>query len=95
MTAFRIAVVLLLLTGVPFANALPDQGRGSVSRGNNDPTYLQLRNIKVGSENIHVKDFTLKKDAGVFVFRSGVFSFLEPVNRKNTGRSSRATRAFY
>jgi len=37
---------------------------------NNEPTYLKLRNIKVGTETVHVKDFTLKREAGTFTFRS-------------------------
>ncbi len=61
----------------------PDQTGTTLA--NSNPIYLQLRNIKVGTETIHVKDFTLKRDAGVFTFRSGVFSLLEPVNGKITG----------
>lgn len=52
---------------------------------NNEPTYLQLRNIKLGQEIVHVKDFTLTREAGVFTFRSGTFHFVEPVNGKITG----------
>jgi Peptidase family M1 domain len=52
---------------------------------NNDATYLKLRNVKVGTATIHVKDFILKRDAGIFTFRDGVFSLLEPVNGKITG----------
>jgi hypothetical protein len=55
------------------------------SRANNEATYLKLRNIKLGSEVIHVQNFTLKKDAGTFTFASGAFSLLEPVNGKITG----------
>lgn len=66
------------------ALATPDQP-GAANGANNDPTYIQLRNIRIGAESIHVKDFTLKKDAGTFTFRSGVFSLLEPVNGKITG----------
>jgi hypothetical protein len=52
---------------------------------NNEPAYVRLRNIKVGPEVVHVKDFTLKRDAGVFTFRTGAFYLLEPVDGKVTG----------
>lgn len=52
---------------------------------NNDPVYLELRNIRVGSETIAVKDFTLKREAGTFHFSSGAFHLLTPVNGKITG----------
>jgi hypothetical protein len=55
------------------------------SLANNEPNYLKLRNIKVGTETVHVKDFTLKREAGTFTFRSGAFQFVEPVNGKITG----------
>ncbi|MBZ5530421.1 MAG: hypothetical protein LAO20_03230 [Acidobacteriia bacterium] len=55
------------------------------ARANNEATYAKLRNIKVGTETIQVKNFTLKRDAGVFTFSSGTFSLLEPVNGKITG----------
>jgi hypothetical protein len=57
----------------------------AVSKANSEDSYLKLRNIQVGTEVIHVKDFTLNKDAGVFTFRSGAFTLLEPVNGKITG----------
>jgi peptidase M1-like protein len=64
-----------------------DQSAPSVARAmaNNEATYVKLRNVKIGAEAIHVKDFVLKRDAGLFTFRSGVFSLLEPVNGKITG----------
>ena len=52
---------------------------------NIEPTYLKLRNIKLGSEIVHVSNFTLQREAGVFTFRSGTFHLLEPVNGKITG----------
>jgi hypothetical protein len=61
-----------------------DQTAGR-SLANNDPIYLKLRNIKIGSETIHVKDFVLKKDAGTFTFHNGAFYLLEPVEGKITG----------
>lgn len=79
-----VAAILLLLSSYSvFAAAV--QGGAPAIRPNSDPVYLQLRNIKVGTESVHVKEFTLKKDAGIFVFHSGVFSLLEPVNGKITG----------
>src|SRR5713226_1207154 len=52
---------------------------------NNDATYVKLRNIRIGEDTIPVKDFTLKRDAGTFLFKSGTFYLLEPVNGRITG----------
>jgi len=52
---------------------------------NNEPTYLKLRNIRLGSEVVQVNNFTLTREAGTFTFRSGTFHFVEPVNGKITG----------
>lgn len=52
---------------------------------NNEATYLKLRNVKLGTEVVHVNNFTLTREAGVFTFKSGTFHFLEPVNGKITG----------
>jgi len=52
---------------------------------NNEPTYLKLRNIKLGTETVHVNNFTMKREAGTFTFKSGFFQFVEPVNGKITG----------
>ncbi|HKW77227.1 MAG TPA: hypothetical protein VJN64_16970 [Terriglobales bacterium] len=82
--------LLVLVSWMLFAisasavSASPDQTAGR-SLANNDPVYLKLRNIKIGSETIHVKDFVLKKDAGAFTFHHGVFYLLEPVEGKITG----------
>src|SRR5205807_9695952 len=54
-------------------------------KANNHPLYLQLRHVGLQPEAIHVKDFTLKRDAGIFVFKSGTFRLLEPVNGRITG----------
>ncbi len=83
-------IVLSLLTAPGFSiqagSALsPTAPAGPRALANNEPAYLKLRNIKIGSETVHVKDFTLKRDAGVFTFRNGVFYLLEPVNGKVTG----------
>jgi len=45
---------------------------------NSDPNYQALRKGKL-SKVYRVSDLTLHRDAGVFTFRSGSFSFLPPV----------------
>jgi hypothetical protein len=52
---------------------------------NNEATYLKLRNIKLGTEVVHVSNFKLTREAGVFTFKSGTFHLLEPVDGKITG----------
>ena len=52
---------------------------------NNDAVYQALRNIKVSSEVIPVSGFRMRRDAGIFTFRSGAFYLLEPVKGKITG----------
>ncbi|HEY6272255.1 MAG TPA: M1 family aminopeptidase, partial [Terriglobales bacterium] len=52
---------------------------------NRDAIYVSLRKVGVGQEQIAVKDFTLQREAGVFVFRSGTFQLLEPVRGNITG----------
>ncbi|HEU5450516.1 MAG TPA: M1 family aminopeptidase [Terriglobales bacterium] len=51
---------------------------------NADPTYQQLRQIKIG-DTVSVDSLTLKRDAGTFAFHQGVFTLLAPVNGKITG----------
>jgi hypothetical protein len=55
------------------------------AKANNDPLYVQLRHISLQQEAIPVKDFTVKRDAGTFVFKSGAFHLVAPVNGKITG----------
>src|SRR5262245_5026265 len=86
----RFATALILCLVLQFSSFALQTGQGagtspSRAMANNEPTYLKLRNIKVGAETVHVKDFAFKRDAGVFTFHSGVFYFLEPVNGKITG----------
>lgn len=38
---------------------------------NSDPTYLQLRNLTLGSEAVTVSDLDLKRDGARFHLRSG------------------------
>jgi hypothetical protein len=52
---------------------------------NNEASYAKLHNIHLGQETIPVTGFTLKRDAGTFVFKGGTFYLLEPVNGKITG----------
>jgi Peptidase family M1 domain len=61
---------------------------------NQDPTYLKLRSLGVSSEEIRVQDFTLKRDAGIFVFKAGSFTLLEAVNGKITGAVFRGDASF-
>lgn len=67
----------------------PQQNQAAIpaprALANNDATYLKLRNIHVGQEAIRVSNFAFRRDAGTFLFRSGVFYLLEPVNGKITG----------
>lgn len=55
------------------------------ANANNDATYVALRTIGLGTDTVRVTDFTLKRDAGTFVFKSGAFRLLQPVNGKITG----------
>jgi hypothetical protein len=89
---FQYALVCLVCIGASQAQTLesrpasaPVASSAPRALANNEATYVKLRNIQVGAEAIHVKNFTLKKDAGIFVFKSGVFHLLEPVNGKITG----------
>ena len=82
----------LALAGVSFAQTLetrppqaPTAPVAPRAMANNEPNYLKLRNIKLGTETVHVKDFTLKREAATFTFKSGAFQFVEPVNGKITG----------
>jgi hypothetical protein len=52
---------------------------------NNEPTYVKLRNITLGTEVVRVNNLTLKREAGIFTFKYGTFHLLEPVNGKITG----------
>ncbi|MFT4114724.1 M1 family metallopeptidase [Silvibacterium sp.] len=52
---------------------------------NGNGLYQQLRHLLPGGETVEVKEFTLKRDAGVFTFHSGSFAFYGEVNGKITG----------
>lgn len=51
---------------------------------NNDPTYLKLRAVAPG-QAVTVTGLRLRKDAGIFTFKSGTFYLLEPINGVCTG----------
>jgi hypothetical protein len=85
-------VLLLALPGISAAQELKTRpkpitpvAQPARALANNDSIYLALRNIKVGQEAIPINPFRLKRDAGIFIFRSGTFYLLEPVNGKITG----------
>jgi hypothetical protein len=52
---------------------------------NSDPTYQQLRNIRLSGEAIAVNNLTLVRDAATFHLRSGTVCFVSPVQGKVTG----------
>ena len=85
-------IVSLIFTGLFAARALLGRSQQkdaapSAPRtlANNDATYVRLRTIRVGGDTVSVNDFTLKRDAGTFLFKSGTFYLLQPVNGKITG----------
>jgi len=57
----------------------------SQTAATSDGTYSALRNLTLGSESISISGYDLKRDAGIFRFRSGTICFLAPVNNKVTG----------
>jgi len=72
---------LIVLAGVSVAQTLESRPAqpatppmASRALANNEPSYLKLRNIKLGTEAVNVKDFTLKREAGVFTFKGGLFN---------------------
>ena len=90
-TLFFALALSLVLVGISFAQTqerppqTPTAPVAPRALANNEPNYLKLRKIKVGTEIVHVKDFTLKREAGTFTFKSGAFQFVEAVNGKITG----------
>src|SRR5215467_6830890 len=76
---------LYLLTAVLAASFAERANGQNAPGGNSDATYQALRNIALGSEVFNVSDLKLKRDAGVFLFHTGVICFLPPVNGKVTG----------
>jgi hypothetical protein len=89
---FRTFLLAMTCAGVCAAQTLetrpaqtPSTPGAPRALANNEPTYLKLRNIKLGPETVHVNNFTMKREAGTFTFKSGAFQFVEPVNGKITG----------
>ena len=88
---FRLLPVLLAWSILAPAQTLsqrPEQAPAPAAAplpANSDPTYQQLRNLGLGGEVATANNLVLKRDAGIFTFRSGSFSFLAPVNGKITG----------
>jgi hypothetical protein len=75
---------LLYAVAFPWGLAMQAQDiQPQVANSNKD--YLQLRNISTSDEVIEVNNLVLKRDAGVFTFKSGYFFFLAPVEGKITG----------
>jgi len=72
-------VLALNLTSFAQSEAAPAVG------GNSDANYQQLRNIALSGESVTVNNLVLKRDAGTFTFRSGMFCFVAPVQGKVTG----------
>lgn len=84
---FLVAIFLVvasswLAIGQPQSATPPSAAR---ALANNDAIYVKLRNIHVGTQAVHVSNFTMKRDAGTFLFKTGTFYLLEPVNDKVTG----------
>ena len=52
---------------------------------NSDPSYQELRNIKLSGEAVTVQNFVLRRDAAHFHLRSGTVCFVAPVQGKVTG----------
>jgi Peptidase family M1 domain len=63
--------------------------------GNANAYYMQLRGLLPGGEVIAVKNLELKRDAGVFTFRSGTIAFYGEVNGKVTGAVFRGDGHFH
>src|SRR5262249_41168826 len=80
-----IVVIAALGSLVGLAAGQANDAKSSRALANNEPTYVRLRHITLGHESAAVKDFTLKRDAGIFVFHSGAFYFLQSVDEKITG----------
>lgn len=73
----------LLLAAAFFVVGVPRAG--AQAGPNSDPNYVALRNITLGSEEVSVTNFDLKRDAGTFHLHSGTVCFVPPVNGKVTG----------
>jgi Peptidase family M1 domain len=89
-TALVGLVCVVLLSAAPWAEGpptFPDQAAvsGAAQAPNSDKDYLQLRNVATSGEVFEVSNLVLKRDAGIFTFKSGRFFFLAQVEGKITG----------
>jgi hypothetical protein len=91
--ALSISVSISILLTVSSAQELTQRPANPVSDISSAPGrvpnshsfYQQLRNVVPSGESSAANNLVLKRDAGTFTFRSGVFYFLAPVNGKVTG----------
>ena len=74
--AFALLFALLTVSVAPM---------GAQRQANANAAYHQLRELMPSDDVITVKDFSLKRDAATFTFRSGSFAFYGPVNGRVTG----------
>ncbi|MBZ5555057.1 MAG: hypothetical protein LAO21_20270 [Acidobacteriia bacterium] len=84
----RMVFILTLLMGTAVVNAAgggAGAGDASASKANQDPTYQALRTVGLSGDAVAVTNFTLKREAGTFIFKSGSLYFLAPVASKVTG----------
>jgi hypothetical protein len=79
---FTLSSVLAVLLSASFCVAVEN---AATVPANSDPTYQALRHIAVAGGAYSVNQLTLKRDAGKFIFKSGTFYLLSPVNGKTTG----------
>lgn len=61
---------------------------------NSDPVYQQLRGVGLSGEAINLANVELKRDLGIFSFKSGTMFFLAPVQGKVTGAVFLGSAAF-
>ncbi len=91
MRLFRVALIPFLLGCSCVLAAQTLESRPAAApvavpqKPNSHPLYLQLRSASTSGEVRHVTDLTIRRDAGVFTFKSGDFFFMTAVNGKVTG----------
>ncbi|HTS10528.1 MAG TPA: M1 family aminopeptidase [Candidatus Limnocylindrales bacterium] len=76
----RASILLVALAGLCLKAAAQ-----APAAPNSDPTYLQLRNLTLGSEAVSLTGYDLRRDAATFHLKSGTVCFVPPVNGKVTG----------
>jgi hypothetical protein len=85
-----LALALLCLPAFAQDPADPKKVLGEVTVFADDPVYKQLRSMSSGPDAFSgdfatVNNLVLKKDAGVFTFKSGAIYFLKPVDGRTVG----------